>query len=271
MSKENTAKKGNLRKVSQIFRSDNSASPRSCHVPAQHTQDIPNDSVTNPSCYTTPSIPFPSTNIPAKGNILRKVPQIFKFQSDSPHSDVPAQHTQDISNNTATNPSCYTPPSIPLPASPSTDIPKNILAFCTITVLLSKIQQERAFRVSSRVPLLAAQDRQQLKLSNAFSTLAVIKDEVVAVVSKFDSDKSLGLLASINQNATNENLPIASSPKGLLSKVWNILFTKNYCWSGSDPRPTTISSSKEPTISDAGVGMNFVDDEQVKQYVDNHW
>jgi hypothetical protein len=109
------------------------------------------------------------------GNILRKVSQIFQSKnSDSPHS----HGQQDIPNNN--NPSRD---SIPLPTSPLKDIPRNILAFRTITKLLSEIRQEREFQVSYSEAKLLPRDCLELKLSNAFSTIAVIEHDV-AVVTK---------------------------------------------------------------------------------------
>ena len=210
-----------------------------------------------------------------KDNLLRKVSQIFRSDNRvSPHSDVPAQHTQDIPNNTVTNPSCSTPPSIPLPTSPSKDrMPRNILAFRTITVMLSKIQQGRAFQVSS----LAARtlQRQELKISNAFSTVAVIDDEIVAVVSKpLSPDQKVDVIVSqnsINDSINDSEYPLTPSPQGRKSKFW-AFFTPNYTWDPeTNPRPLEIFSPVAPTISDVGAGVDLVGDETIKLYVDEHW
>ena len=196
-------------------------------------------------------------------NILRKVSRVF--QTNSVNSDI--QHTQDIPSNTLTNPS--TPP-VPLPPS-STEIPKNILAFRTITLLLSKIQQERAFQYSQ--PTLTPPERKELKLSNAFSTIAVIHDEIVAVVSKRTPDRTIEVIASAQSSEPiNVDPLITPSPTGLVSQVWNFLVTQNYRWGGLVTRPF-IAPPREPTFSNANhqTDLNFDDDVKLKLYVDEYW
>ena len=70
-------------------------------------------------------------------NLIHKASNLF-WNNDSPLSDI-------LKNS---DPSPDTPLGIPLPTSPPKDIPRNILAFCTITKLLSHIQQEQPFQVS---------------------------------------------------------------------------------------------------------------------------
>ena len=75
------------------------------------------------------------------------------------------------------------------PPEPSpAGIPKNILAFRTITKLLSLIQQERAFQALQ--PRSEDNRRLELKLINALATVAVIEHEVVAVVTKHFSPQT---------------------------------------------------------------------------------
>jgi len=189
-------------------------------------------------------------------NIFRKASQIFRINnSDSPHSQ--AQHTQDISNSN--DPPHNTPLSISLPTSPSKDIPRNILAFHTITKLLSQIQQERVFQVSQPEPKLQRQERLELKISNAFSTLAVIEHEVVAVVTK-RTPEVLNIIAC-TQTSISEDPFIAPS---------HLLVTQNYHRSGAQP---AIHPTREPTIADARIlaGIDLVDDETLKHQVDEHW
>jgi hypothetical protein len=69
----------------------------------------------------------------------------------------------------------------PLPTPPPKNVPRNILAFRTMTKLLSLIQQEQAFQVEWVDPPL---DDKELVLSTAFATIAVIEHEVIAVVTK---------------------------------------------------------------------------------------
>ena len=161
--------------------------------------------------------------------IIKKVSKIFR--SDGPHSNVEAQHTPDSDNK----------PSYDIPNNTSsTDIPRNILAFRTITTLLSSIQQERAFQIKAP-EILSPQERQELKISGAISTLAVFDSDVVAVVTK------------------------RSTPS-----VWNLILTRNYRWSESGGK-LAITPPAEPTFSDAKITKILDDDEKLKTHVDELW
>jgi|SRR5271169_2238922 len=174
---------------------------------------------------------------------------------------------QDIPNNN--DPSHN--PSILFPISPFQDIPRNILAFRTITKLLSQIQQERAFQVShSEATRRLPEERLELKLSNAFSTVAVIEHEVVAVVTKRTSE-TLNVIACTQTSGSINETPITPSlPSGLVSQVWHILVTQNY--RRNDPQPAILPTG-EPTLSDARIlaGVDLVDDETLKLQVDEYW
>ena len=99
------------------------------------------------------------------------------------------------------------PPS-PVQAQPTRQgiIPseKKILAFRTITKLLSLIQQEQAFRALSTRPPLDAAEKKELSLCTAFATLAVINREVFAVVTQRSNTK-LNILCTTST-------PTASTP-----------------------------------------------------------
>ena len=208
-------------------------------------------------------------------NILRKVSQIFRSNnSDRTQSDIKAQRTQDSDLPENTNPSFDNPP-IYLPTSPSTEIPRNILAFRTITTLLSKIQQEHAFQVKPR-PILSSQKRQELEISNAFSTLAVFDSDIVAVVTK-RTPYGLDIVASTTQISINEDPLItqSESPTGVVSQVWRLI-SRNYRWSDWGNKPLVIAPPVEPSISDAAyaeflTGMDLADDEKLKLHVDGLW
>ncbi len=199
--------------------------------------------------------------------MLRKVSQLFQSKnSDSPHRRVQAQHTQVIPNNN--NPSRDTSPSIP-PTCPPEDIPRNILAFRTITKLLSQIQQEQAFQVSrSEARLSEPHERLELRLSNAFATIAVVEHEIVAVVTK-RTRESLKVIAC-PQTPINDGPPITPLPSAFLSQIWHLLVTQNY--RRSDLQPAILSTG-EPTIDDVRIvtGIDLDDDEKLKLHVDEHW
>jgi len=198
-------------------------------------------------------------------SLLRKASEIFNRgkNSDEPHSGVQAQHTQDILNN---NPPGGAPPTIPRTTDELKDIPKSILAFRTITTLLEQIQQQRKFQVlpSRRPP---QPDRLELKISNAFSTIAVIDNEVVAVVTKRTSE--VLEITACTQAPANEDPVIIPPQPGLTSQIWHLLVTQNY--RRDDREPGSLPVGK-PIINDAGTlaALELADDE-LKVWVDECW
>jgi hypothetical protein len=144
------------------------------------------------------------------------------------------------------------------PPQPSRDIPRNILAFRTITKLLSLIQQERAFQALQ--PRSADNRRLELKLTNALATVAVINHEVVAVVNNLDSDK-LDLIVSVESS----RIPPSESPA---PNLLHVLFPQNYRF--SDPKP---NSTGQPTISSAEAlaDIKLVGNKTIQQYAEECW
>lgn len=104
------------------------------------------------------------------------------------------------------------------------DIPQNILAFRTITKMLAIIQQERPFKIIEDGPAISASDREELKLLSAFSSLAVVEHDVVAVVARQCPEK-LEVVACNNDDSTNQKLPLPTVPSNRFAE-W--LFTKNF-------------------------------------------
>lgn len=195
--------------------------------------------------------------------ILHKVSQVFRpSQSDSPGSDAQDQDTQGIPNNKQSRNTLI--PSMSHLTSPSTDFPRNILAFRTITTLLSAIRPEREFSSPAKAAKPSeSRDRQQLRLSNAFATMAVIEHEVVAVVTKITSEK-LQLIACIEtKRPIHKENPSSES-------IWQFLFAQN-------PRkpspPLDNEQTGDPTITDARIlsGLTLGDDEEIKEYVEQRW
>lgn len=115
------------------------------------------------------------------------------------------------------------PPSLdtPLPYPPPKDVPTKILAFRTMTKMLSIMQQEQIFKVAW---VDSDVDTQELVLSTAFATISVIEKEVVAVATK----RSYGKLEVI----CSPEIPPKSPPPW-----WFMSFfvTKNF--RRDDPRP----------------------------------
>ncbi|KAJ3517712.1 hypothetical protein NLJ89_g341 [Agrocybe chaxingu] len=161
------------------------------------------------------------------------------------------------------NPSRRGPDSI-AQNSPSGYIPRNILAFRTITKLLSMIQKEPGLPVED-VKLKGNVQRLQLKLTSAFSTLAVIEHEIVAVAHSIDSE-TLGLIACVPSNDQN---PVSSEP--LSSRFWlKFCVTQNFRHSDREPTDPVLP---EPTIIKAEVlaNLGLVGDQAIKQYADECW
>ena len=191
--------------------------------------------------------------------VLHRVSQFFN-KSDSPPEPSPA--------GIARNP-------------PLNGIPKNILAFHTITKLLSLIQQERAFRALQ--PRSEDNRRLELKLINALATVAVIEHGVVAVVNNInsgtldcDSDKldrdsnKLDLIVCV-EPSNDENLCILPSEPPA-PNLWRVLLSKNYRF--SDPKPnSTGQPTIQPTISSAEAlaDLGLVGNEAIKQYAGECW
>jgi hypothetical protein len=131
--------------------------------------------------------------------------------------------------------------SSPLPTS--TDIPRNILAFRTITKLLAKIQQDQSFQVSSECKLSpGSSEHQELLICNAFATISNMHNDVVAVVTK--------------------QIP--------MSRTWDILVTRNDVFGDKKP---DIVEPQDPTIGDARIlaEMDLVEDEALERFVDEYW
>ena len=121
-----------------------------------------------------------------------------------------AQAFQKNSPHTNTFPSTP-PPSTPPPTSPLKEVPRNHLAFRTITKLLAQIQQERMFQVLEKMPTkLPDPVFQELRLSSAFSTIAVIEHEIIAVVTSITPE--LLMVIAIPTISTKGDLPIMSEP-----------------------------------------------------------
>jgi len=164
-------------------------------------------------------------------------------------------------------PSCDTTASID--QVPLDNIAKHILAFRTITKLLSLIQQEQAVQVVENIPE-DGRRRRELQILNALSTVAVIEHEVVAVVNNLDSKMldpnfdTLSLIAVVkpsndeNQHITPPKLPF-----------WRVILTQNY------RRDTKLVSPSTEQATIAGVevlaDLNLADDQAIKEYADQCW
>ena len=136
------------------------------------------------------------------------------------------------------------------------DIPRNILAFRTITTMLAFIQQERPFKFSQNDSEISAAQQQELNISNAFANLAVADLDIVAVAT-VQSTEELNIVACRYSECDDESPP--SPSENGLSRYLNFLFTKN-------PRREEDRGDnfkKSPAIVDAKA-LDGLDDDESK-------
>ena len=132
--------------------------------------------------------------------------------------------------------------------------------------MLSHIQQEQPFQVSWDKPPPA--DKEELSLSTAFATIAVIDHEIVAVVTKHNCDKVEVVLSP--------QIPIkdpSTNPSSWMQRGFKFFVTRNPRL--NDP-PSTILPTDEPTISradNAGIlpGIYLDDNVMLKTWIDQCW
>jgi hypothetical protein len=154
---------------------------------------------------------------------------------------------------------------------PDNSIPTNILAFRTITKLLSQIQRDKATRILESK--LSDKDLAVVKIVNAFSTLAVIEHEVVAIVTKTSGDLdecTLELIACLEPS--NEVIP-SSAPtwiSGFWSQVKKYLFSQN---PRGNTRSSTVDLGEPPVISYAACRneLNLVNDDEIFAHIKENW
>jgi len=203
-------------------------------------------------------------------HIFRRAKGSRRNEDTSPLSDAQARHTpQDI-------PSPDTP-GIPLPTSPH-DIPDNILAFRTITTLLSFIQQEQAFRVEQEMPM---HEDIKLDLSTAFATIAVIDHEIVAVATKLTFDK-IDVVCATQTPIEGPSTKVAPVKVTSITDTLMLLDIRDKLVRGleffvaKNTRKDEPPQTEAPTISNVDVagdlpGVPLNDSEAVKTWVEQRW
>src|SRR5277367_4126706 len=98
------------------------------------------------------------------------------------------------------------------------DIPRNILAFRTITTILARVQPERPFKISLKDSEILPAQQKELKISNALANLAVADYDVVAVAT-VQSPEELNIVACSHSDS-NDQSPPSPSPNAS-SRYWN--------------------------------------------------
>ena len=135
-------------------------------------------------------------------------------------------------------------------------IPENILAFRTITMILSMIPRTTPIEVIDNLEsnnILNSQHCQEVRITDAFAHIATSEHDIAAITtSSVRDDTDLHVLACTNNPITP--LPI-STPANLITKlkVWYLMFTRNFCrkdpeTSSKSPYPIIISPSKPPDL-----------------------
>lgn len=147
----------------------------------------------------------------------------------------------------------YTPPgdipsNILFHNSSSNDVPRNILAFRTITAILAQLQPKQEFKDSEsyRQPELSPMDRQAVRISDALANLAITEHDVVALATERTS-RNLTVLAYASTIPKEETTPNKESPKEERPFLFRFLFTKNFRRKETAPIP----SITYPIIVDA--------------------
>lgn len=149
----------------------------------------------------------------------------------------------------------------------SDDIPKNILAFRSITMLLDYVR-ERRYNALEDEHQLSHDERRELRICTAFSTIAVINHEVVAVVASRHHGKLEVMVCANISDDQNQQLIQPQAP-GKLQSLLQYLFTQNYRLSGSKTRKeegTTVRIDKPSIPPGIGAGAGGL-----KKYVEECW
>jgi len=132
------------------------------------------------------------------------------------------------SNNTLAGQSC--PPS-GVPAEVASSEPNesdNLIAFHTITSLLSKIQQESQMSDKNvQMDEIGLQKHMELKLLNALTTVLVMDHKVIAVVANHSYPKTVDILACIQSDAPIQQVR-TETPRSL-GLLWELLVSWNSC------------------------------------------
>jgi hypothetical protein len=114
---------------------------------------------------------------------------------------------------------------------------------------------------------------EELRLSNAFSTIAVIEHEIVAVVTR-RTPQVLEVVACSTTSAKEES-PKDVPPVSQEKFGWQLTVTFNPRRPNrGKPSPIpTASDIKEPTIRDTGndVDPELLDDHKLRTHVDEYW
>lgn len=167
----------------------------------------------------------------------------------------------------------------------SDNIPENILAFRTITKLLNRIQQDRETKIV-QTQLDPAQIV-ELRISDAFATVAVTDFEVVAVATNRRMHPDI-LQAAVAIQPSDSRFFVTHSPSTSPSSecpIWTFVF--NTRWSNEEPGASRVAQPTVYTLADFAAvdpiadtrmqqrasksGLVLTEDDKIVEYAEQHW
>jgi hypothetical protein len=169
-------------------------------------------------------------------------------------------------SNSGVSPSDASGESAPF-ASPPGGIPKNILAFRTITMLLAKLQHDKPLKYSNE-PGLDQDEAEELRISTAFANLANTDIDVIAIAASTSNHK-VEVIACANPENKDELIGHLPSK---MSDIWKLLFSSNPRRDDDIGHRGELEDMDVPYIIDT-VGPPGVsnDLETLQYYIGNEW
>lgn len=140
-------------------------------------------------------------------------------------------------------------------ASTPNNIPANILAFRTLTTILSQLPRSMPIKTVNNLEgkVKDPDDCREIRISDAFAHLAIGEHDVAALTTNHSSPngRQLHIMACASNVPVGESLPISTQPMNL-TKIW-CQFQRNFLQdsaktSSRTPQPTTISPSEPDDV-----------------------
>jgi hypothetical protein len=155
---------------------------------------------------------------------------------------------------------------LPEASSPEATPSEGILAFRTITTMLALIQEGTTFSDSKGRP--STEQRRELKLLNALSTVIVRNVEISAVVVKPDDGSGqLEVIACTHLTSLGEQLTTSQPTTRIGEYFWRFLATANPRHDkvlSDTPPPTNVPTISDPKAPD-------LKGNSIWKYVEDHW
>lgn len=182
---------------------------------------------------------------------LRKLKSKFNLQSSNKQNTEPGQGTlrfdstlnltrKPLATVTTAPPSLKSgsvPPGKTVSQPNASVLPKNLLAFRLITKMLQRIPQTQPFVSMDNLGdnnNWKTEDRQEVKISDAFAHLAVAEHGTVAIATNrysshrtLEGPPNLSIIACATLPSVSEGSMKTTPKVSILDKVWNIMVAKN--------------------------------------------